>query len=237
MNDWISDNAQNVALFGALLAALGAIVGAYATNLMQKRQVAAARERAAFESVMREKAEDNLKQTQEAINMITGGDAYCATSLSMPTPDGEIVAMLDHEGKYPCYDVVVGFNNLTARLAWMKAEEAKGHPPFPKPGEIHDRFWHFVSLGTIGMGPRIASVHRIKIPSGVTSLDLGVSTNQRNASVNSHYGYRLVEGKWLRKVMTHLVRGGVSTKLKEHADPGYPEEKPHEEKEQAEGAP
>jgi hypothetical protein len=107
--------------------------------MLQQRQLTAARERAAFEQQMREKAEENSRLTLEAIAMITGGDSHCETLLSSPDAKGRISAMINYEGKYPCYDVVVTLDDLTARGAWMHSELAAGRQSFPERSLV-DRF-------------------------------------------------------------------------------------------------
>jgi hypothetical protein len=217
MFDWLLSHAWIVALLGSLLAAVGAALAA-------GNQTRSARARADFEREMRIKAEENLARTNEAIATITGGDSYCQTGLSLPNAWNRIGMMVRNQGRYPCWSVSVRIEDRTARNAWMEREISAGR--FPDITSGPDQFTRTLALGNIGPNSMVM-LDELQLPAGVDRQDYTVTTSALNGSIETSYDYRLVSGKWLRRIRSVRISAGKSTVIADETDGGFPSgEKP-----------
>ena len=111
---WIYANWPYLLIFlGVLLSAVGGLGASFG--------------QAKFERDLREKSEQSLQRTEEAIKSITGGDTIV---FARPTrwEDDQVTYWLDLEceGKYPAYDIEIQLEDISKRMTLLTSiEEVK----------------------------------------------------------------------------------------------------------------
>jgi hypothetical protein len=180
----------------------------------------AARQRAEYERVLRQKAEENAELTRQVAASVTGGDTFAYLQPLPTDSEDSVTLLLTRDGDYPLYDVEVRIGDQ-ARVDELIARYSSGGAGTLKPGFSLRQFYEgqtVLRIGNVGMS-QAWTYEGYRLPNR-EHVNLAVSIQARNGSVSQRLAMRRIGGE--RKWASIVRRDRDNALLVRMADSGFP---------------
>lgn len=155
------------------------------------------------------KGDEIVNLNRDIAASITGGDSYCYVLSSQPDiKTNASMLMLQHEGKYPLYDVSIRIDDVEKVIDYLQNDwerDSLNLGSFAMQNKMATQASKVLQLGNIGVNQMIMNLGELRLPD-TDKKGFNIYITSRNGNTIQYIRFRRVSGTW-RRASQLIVNG------------------------------